>query len=87
MTAKMLSAYLWDLRAQCEQQVRALADAQAQLDTYRDSSDAEARQSAVAALRDDLGRVVQANGWIRHSADEAITQAQSLASAPIASSG
>jgi hypothetical protein len=75
------------LRAQCEQQVRALTDAQAQLDAYRDSSNAEARQSAVAALRDDLGRVVQDNGWIRHSADEAITQVQSLASAPIASSG
>ena len=87
MTVRMLSAYLWDLRAQCEQQVRALTNAQVQLDTYRDSGDAEARQSAVAALQGDLGRVLEANGCVRRSAEEAIVQAQSLASAASPSSG
>ena len=37
MPLGLLSAFLWDLRAQCEAQVRALTDAQRQLDVYRDS--------------------------------------------------
>ena len=44
----IMSAHLWDLRDQCEQQVRALTDAQQQLDALRDGKDLAATQAALA---------------------------------------
>ena len=38
MPLGLLSAFLWDLRAQCEAQVRALTDAQRQLDLFATAS-------------------------------------------------
>ena len=76
----MISAHLWDLRAQCEQQVRALTDAQLQLDALRDGQDPAAREAALSALRADLARVVHANRAVREAAHEALTQAEALTS-------
>jgi hypothetical protein len=79
MKLQMLSAYLWDLRAQCEQQVRALTDAQLQLEKCRDDTEAAARDAALAALQKDLARVIEANAAVRLAAHEAVEQAHSLA--------
>ena len=76
----IISAHLWDLRAQCEQQVRALTDAQLQLDALRDGKDPAARDAALSALRADLARVVQANRAVRDAAHDAVTHAEALAS-------
>jgi hypothetical protein len=75
-----MSAHLWDLRAQCEQQVRALTHAQQQLDALRDGKDRTACDAALEALQADLARVVQVNRAVREAAQEAVTHAQALAS-------
>ena len=76
----IVAAHLWDLRAQCEQQVRALTDAQQQLDALRDGKDRVACQAALEALQADLARVVQVNRAVRDAANDALTHAQTLAS-------
>jgi hypothetical protein len=63
----IMSAHLWDLRAQCEQQVRALTDAQQQLDALRDGQDPAASQVALDALQADLARVVKVNLAVRET--------------------
>jgi hypothetical protein len=75
----MLSATLWDLRSLCEQQVRALTDAQRQLDLFRSEMDPAAHDAALTALRADLARVVEANSEVRQAAQDAVAQAESLA--------
>jgi hypothetical protein len=76
----IMSAHLWDLRAQCEQQVRALTDAQQQLDALRDGKDRAASQAALDALQADLARVVKVNLAVREAAHDALTHAQTFAS-------
>lgn len=76
----IMSAHLWDLRALCEQQVRALTDAQQQLDALRDGKDRAASQAALDALQADLARVVKVNLAVREAAHDALTHAQALAS-------
>jgi hypothetical protein len=76
----IVAAHLWDLRAQCEQQVRALTDAQQQLDALRDGGDGAACQVALDALQADLARVVQVNRAVREAAHDALTHARALAS-------
>jgi hypothetical protein len=75
----MLSATLWDLRALCEQQVRALTDAQRQLDMFRGEVDPAAHDAALTALQADLARVLEANSEVRLAAQDAVEQAGSLA--------
>jgi hypothetical protein len=75
-----MSAHLWDLRAQCEQQVRALTDAQQQLDALRDAKDRSVCDAALEALQADLARVVQVNRAVREVAQEAVTHAKTMAS-------
>jgi hypothetical protein len=75
----VVAAHLWDLRAQCEQQVRALTDAQQQLDALRDGKDRAACQAALDAIQADLARVVQVNRGVREAAQDALTHAQALA--------
>jgi hypothetical protein len=81
MPLAMLSACLWDLRSLCEQQVRALTDAQRQLDMFRGELDPAAHDAALTALRADLARVVEANSEVRLAARDAAEQAGSLAPA------
>jgi hypothetical protein len=78
MRIPMLSAYLWDLRAQCEAQVRALTDAQRQLDIFRDGKDAAECEAALNRLRENLNRVMQANLAVRQAAHDAVEHAQAL---------
>jgi hypothetical protein len=42
----MIAAALWDLRAQSEQQTRAIIDAQRVLDDYRDSPQSQSRMKS-----------------------------------------
>jgi len=79
MPLQVLSALLWDLRAQCESQVRALTDAQRQLDLFRDSASPQAQDTSLIALASDLGRVLTANRSIRESAEEASAEVSRLA--------
>ena len=59
-----VSAHLWDLRAQCEQQVRALTDAQQQLDVFRDGTDPVECHIAALAVASYLSRVVETNATV-----------------------
>lgn len=77
-TVPVLAAYLWDLRSQCEAQVRALTNAQRQIDVVRDGQDRRAILSAIAELQQDLQRVVRANAEIRAAVREALEQADRL---------
>lgn len=74
MPLGLLSAFLWDLRAQCEAQVRALTDAQRQLDVYRDSVSPQLQEAALAALTGDVERVREANRSVRESAEQATAE-------------
>jgi hypothetical protein len=78
MPVALLSACLWDLRAQCEQHVRALMDAQQQLDVIRDRRDPVACEAALKTLQADLDRVVQSTLVLQKGALEAVEQARSL---------
>jgi hypothetical protein len=75
----VVAASLWDLRSQCESQVRSLTDAQRQLDIVRDGRDGELVE-AVAQLKRDLDLVARANAEIRTAVREALEQADRLAS-------
>lgn len=74
----VLSAYLWDLRAQCESQLRALTLAQRLVDAYRDAETDAERAHARADLQQDLAQIVKANAAIRESAEEVVRQADLL---------
>jgi hypothetical protein len=78
-TLPRLTAYLWDLRAQCETQIRALTDAQRQIDTLRDSSDYHVRTRAFSALNTDLAQVRRVHGEILASVNSVIEQVARLA--------
>ncbi len=58
----IVAAALWDLRALCESQLRAITDAQKIIDHYRDTSDTQT--DAKARLLQDLASVVQAHAAI-----------------------
>jgi hypothetical protein len=78
MPLGLLSGFLWDLRAQCEAQVRALTDAQRQLDVYRDSVSPQLQEAALAALTGDVERVLEANRSVRESAEQATAEISRL---------
>jgi hypothetical protein len=71
----LLTAYLWDLRSQCESQVRELTDAQRELDTVRDSLTATARRSALERVQQELKRVAASNVQIRKIVRQAMREA------------
>jgi hypothetical protein len=73
MPLGLLSAFLWDLRAQCEAQVRALTDAQRQLDVCREAS---ARNSRRPLWLHE--RVLEANRSVRESAEQATAEISRL---------
>ena len=75
-----VSAHLWDLRAQCEQQVRALTDAQQQLDVFRDGTDPVECHIAALAVASYLSRVVETNATVREAAQDAMNHARALVS-------
>ena len=77
-----LTAYLWDLRAQCEAQLRALTLAQRILDEYRDADTPPARRQAKDRLLLDLKGIIEANAAIRESAHEAVRHAADLVAVP-----
>jgi len=58
----IVAAALWDLRALCESQLRAITDAQKIIDHYRDTS--HTQTDAKARLLQDLASVVQAHAAI-----------------------
>ena len=58
----LVSAALWDLRAQCESQMRAVTDAQRVIDHYRDTP--HTQEQAKARLLEDLAAIVQAHATI-----------------------
>ena len=58
----VVAASLWDLRVQCEQQMRAITDAQRLIDKYRDAPDRQC--DAKRRLLTDLGLLVTAHATI-----------------------
>ena len=74
----LLSAYMWDLRVECEAQLRALTLAQRLLDEYRDAGSAGAREKVKRRLREDLNAIAEANTAIRHVVAEAVQHAARL---------
>jgi hypothetical protein len=71
----LLAAYLWDLRSQCESQVRELTDAQREIDTVRDSRNVAARRAAHEKIRQDLKQVAAVNQQIRKIVRQAMHEA------------
>lgn len=72
--------YLWDLRSLCEQQIRALTDAQRRVDEYRDARSDAVRTRARQKLLQDLERVRENNGHVRTALTEAFKLAEQLPS-------
>jgi hypothetical protein len=65
-TLREIAACLWDLRAQCEQELRALTDAQRLTEDYRDN---DRHQNLVRRrLLGDIQAVLRTNGAIREAA-------------------
>jgi hypothetical protein len=82
MPIPLLAAYLWDLRSLCENQVRALTDAQRQLDVLRDGKDPDESEAALKRLRADLDRVLAANRAVREAVQDAVSQARKFTASP-----
>jgi hypothetical protein len=75
----VVTAFLWDLRAQCEAQIRGLTDAQREIDTLLNHTETTVRTKALAALQRDLARVLRVNGEIRTALKSVIAEAEKLA--------
>jgi hypothetical protein len=74
----LLSAYLWDLRVECEAQLRALTLAQRLLEDYRDAGSTGSREKVKRRLREDLNAIAEANTTIRNVVEEAVQHATRL---------
>ena len=74
----LLAAYMWDLRVQCEAQLRALTLAQRLLDEYREAETPQSRIDVKRRLRDDLRSIVENNTTVRSAVEEAVQQAERL---------
>lgn len=74
----LLSAYMWDLRVECEAQLRALTLAQRLLDEYRDAGSTGSREKVKRRLREDLNAIAEANTTIRNVVAEAVQHAARL---------
>ena len=61
----LLTACLWDLRSQCESQVRALTAAQRIVETLGRADDPTSRQSGIRSLQMHVRGLVAANAAIR----------------------
>jgi signal transduction protein with GAF and PtsI domain len=74
-----LRAFLWDLRSQCESQLRALKAAQRLLDEYRRGANVPAdREAARRSLQDTVKSVVAANAAIREVTAQVSRQIERL---------
>ncbi len=58
---QLISASLWDLRAQFEEELRALGVAQRAVDAWRATPTAEQRVEALAILQKQLERLTKTN--------------------------
>jgi hypothetical protein len=74
----LLSAYMWDLRVECEAQLRALTLAQRLLEEYRDASGSGSREKVKRRLKADLNSIVDSNATIRAVVEEAVQHAARL---------
>jgi len=72
----MLSASLWDLRALCEQQLRALTDAQRLTERFQDES--TSRVSLKQELVLDFDVVLRVTALVQQSAQECAALVQGL---------
>jgi hypothetical protein len=78
----VIAASLWDLRALCEQQLRAITNAQRLIDHYRDNPAAQA--DAKRRLLGDLAVMVEAHATIGESLGGC---QQAMANLPITGEG
>jgi hypothetical protein len=75
-TLREIAACLWDLRAQCEQEMRALTDAQRLTEDYRDS---EVHKNLVRRrLLANLQAVISTNSAIREAARDCLALVEKL---------
>jgi len=80
-TLRMLSASLWDLRALCEQQLRALTDAQRLAERFQDET--ANRASLKAELVSDFDVVLRATALVQLSAEECAALVKHLPGAAV----
>jgi hypothetical protein len=73
-----VSACLWDLRAQCEDQLRALSEAQRAIEAYRDASSQPTTIGERKKLLEHLSRVIEASAQIRKLAEDSRADAEQL---------
>jgi hypothetical protein len=73
-----VSACLWDLRAQCEHQLRALSEAQRAIEAYRDASSQPTTIGERKKLLEYLSRVIEASAQIRQLAEDSRAEAARL---------
>jgi hypothetical protein len=76
ITIQAVTACLWDLRAQCEQQLRALTNAQRVLDDYRDRP--AARTYLKHQLQQDVQQVVHTNESVLEGVRYCVSIVQAL---------
>ena len=74
----LLSAYMWDLRVECEAQLRALTLAQRLLDEYRNACSIGSRAKVKRRLKADLNAIAESNTTIRAVVEEAVQHAARL---------
>jgi hypothetical protein len=75
-TIATVSACLWDLRTQCEQQLRSLTSAQRLIDDFREHP--EARALLKRQLVQDMDSVLRANRIVSEAAQDCSTAVHSL---------
>ena len=61
----LLTTCFWDLRSQCESQVRTLSDAQRLLDEYRRADGRPAHEALMGNLRENVNDLTTANAAIQ----------------------
>jgi hypothetical protein len=75
-TIATVSACLWDLRTQCEQQLRSLTDAQRLIDDFRERRDA--RAFLKRQLVKDMESVLRTNRIVNEAAHDCATAIDTL---------
>lgn len=61
----LLTTCFWDLRSQCESQVRTLSAAQRLLDEYRGANGQTGREAIIRNLRENVNDLTTANASIQ----------------------
>jgi hypothetical protein len=78
----LISAYLWDLRAQCEEQLRSLTKAQRRIEEYRVATTALSLAEAKGRLQEALADVTRTNAEIRESVKDTVKHVDELPTTP-----